>query len=99
VIGEEAGLVGSTTLIGLYGFVMWRIWRAAATARDLFGTLVCVGVMCMFVFQIFENMGMTMGIMPITGIPLPFVSSGGSSTIGAFAGLGLVLNVGMRRFS
>lgn len=99
VIGEELGLLGSGLLIGLFGFIVWRIWRAAATARDLFGTLVCVGVMCMFVFQIFENMGMTMGIMPITGIPLPFVSAGGSSTIAAFAGLGLVLNVGMRRFN
>ncbi|MBA2609190.1 MAG: rod shape-determining protein RodA [Actinobacteria bacterium] len=99
VVGEELGLFGSTLLIGLFGFIVWRVWRAAATARDLFGTLVCVGVLCMFVFQIFENIGMTMGIMPITGIPLPFVSYGGSSTLAAFAGLGLVLNVGMRRFS
>lgn len=99
VVGEELGLVGSTTLIALFGFITWRIWRAAATARDLFGTLVCVGVLCMFVFQIFENIGMTMGIMPITGIPLPFVSYGGSSTLAAFAGIGLVLNIGMRRFS
>ncbi len=99
VIGEETGLIGSALLIGLFGFISWRVWRAAATARDLFGTLVCVGVLCMFVFQIFENIGMTMGIMPITGIPLPFVSYGGSSTLAAFAGIGLVLNVGMRRFS
>jgi rod shape determining protein RodA len=99
VVGEEMGLLGSSLLIGLFGFITWRIWRAAATARDLFGTLVCVGVLCMFVFQIFENIGMTMGIMPITGIPLPFISYGGSSTLAAFAGIGLVLNVGMRRFS
>ena len=99
VVGEELGLVGSAVLISLFGFITWRIWRAAATARDLFGTLVCVGILCMFVFQIFENIGMTMGIMPITGIPLPFVSYGGSSTLAAFAGIGLVLNVGMRRFS
>lgn len=99
VVGEEFGFLGSGFLIALFSFICWRIWRAAATARDLFGTLVCVGVLCMFVFQIFENMGMTMGIMPITGIPLPFVSYGGSSTLAAFAGLGLVLNVGMRRFS
>jgi rod shape determining protein RodA len=99
VVGEEMGLVGSSLLILLFGFITWRVWRAAATARDLFGTLVCVGVLCMFVFQIFENIGMTMGIMPITGIPLPFISYGGSSTLAAFAGIGLVLNVGMRRFS
>jgi rod shape determining protein RodA len=99
VVGEEMGLLGSSALILLFGFITWRVWRAATTARDLFGTLVCVGVLCMFVFQIFENIGMTMGIMPITGIPLPFISYGGSSTLAAFAGIGLVLNVGMRRFS
>lgn len=99
VVGEELGLLGSGFLILLFGFITYRMWRAAATARDLFGTLVCVGVLCMFVFQIFENIGMTMGIMPITGIPLPFISYGGSSTLAAFAGIGLVLNVGMRRFS
>jgi rod shape determining protein RodA len=99
VVGEEMGLVGSGTVISLFAFIMWRLWRAAATARDLFGTLVCVGVLCWFVFQTFENIGMTMGIMPITGIPLPFISYGGSSTLAAFAGIGLVLNVGMRRFN
>ncbi|MEY2418198.1 MAG: rod shape determining protein RodA, partial [Actinomycetota bacterium] len=99
VVGEELGLLGSGALILLFAFITYRVWRAAATARDLFGTLVCVGVLCMFVFQIFENIGMTMGIMPITGIPLPFISYGGSSTLAAFAGIGLVLNVGMRRFS
>jgi rod shape determining protein RodA len=99
VVGEELGLLGSGALILLFAFITWRVWRAAATARDLFGTLVCVGVLSMFVFQIFENIGMTMGIMPITGIPLPFISYGGSSTLAAFAGIGLVLNVGMRRFS
>ena len=79
--------------------MVWRIWRAGALARDLSGTLICVGVLAMFVFQIFENVGMTMGIMPITGIPLPFMSYGGSSTLAAFAAVGLVLNVHMRRFS
>ena len=61
--------------------------------------LVCVGVLAMLMFQIFENVGMTMGIMPVTGIPLPFVSYGGSSTIAEFAAIGLVLNVHMRRFA
>ncbi len=68
-------------------------------ARDQFGRLVCVGVLAMLVFQIFENVGMTMGITPITGIPLPFMSYGGSAMIASFAGIGLVLNVHMRRFS
>ena len=66
--------------------MVWRIWRTAQLARDDFGTLVCVGVLAMFVFQIFENVGMTMGIMPITGIPLPFMSYGGSSTLTTFVG-------------
>ena len=99
VVGEELGLVGSTLLLALFALVVWRTWRAATLAKDLYGTLVCVGVLAMFVFQIFENVGMTMGIMPITGIPLPFVSYGGSSTLAAFAAMGLVLNVHMRRFT
>jgi rod shape determining protein RodA len=99
VVGEELGLVGSGLLLMLFAFVVWRTWRAAALAKDLSGTLICVGVLAMLVFQIFENVGMTMGIMPITGIPLPFMSYGGSSTIACFAAMGLVLNVHMRRFS
>jgi rod shape determining protein RodA len=99
VVGEELGLVGSGTLLALFAFVVWRVWRAAALAKDLSGTLICIGVLAMFVFQIFENVGMTMGIMPITGIPLPFMSYGGSATLASFAAVGLVLNVHMRRFS
>lgn len=99
VVGEELGLVGAGLLLIAFAVLVWRIWRAAALAKDLCGTIVCVGVLSMFVFQIFENVGMTMGIMPITGIPLPFMSYGGSSTIACFAAIGLVLNVHMRRFS
>jgi rod shape determining protein RodA len=99
VVGEELGLLGSALLLVLFAIVVWRTWRTATLSKDLYGTLVCVGVMAMFVFQIFENVGMTMGIMPITGIPLPFVSYGGSATVASFAGIGLVLNVYMRRFS
>jgi rod shape determining protein RodA len=99
VVGEELGFVGGATLLLLYAAMAWRIWRAANVARDAFGTLLCVGVLSMLLFQIFENMGMTMGIMPITGIPLPFLSYGGSSTIAEFAAIGLVLNVHTRRFS
>jgi rod shape determining protein RodA len=96
VVGEELGLVGSTTLLALFAILIWRMWQAAEAAPDRFGTLICVGVIAMFAFQIFENVGMTMGIMPITGIPLPLVSYGGSSVIACFAGLGLVLNVRLR---
>jgi rod shape determining protein RodA len=98
-VGEEFGFVGGTTLLALFAIVIWRTWRTAIVARDLFGTLVCVGVLAMFAFQIFENIGMTTGVMPVTGIPLPFMSYGGSSTITAFACVALVANVSMRRFS
>jgi len=98
VVGEELGFVGGATFLGLMAVIIWRIWRTAALARDQFGQLVCVGVMGMFVFQIFESVGMAMGIMPVTGIPLPFMSYGGSTTLACFAGVGLVLNVHMRRF-
>ncbi len=98
VVGEELGFAGAATLLVLFAVIMWRIWRAAQLARDLLGTLFCVGVLAMFVFQVFESVGMTMGIMPVTGIPLPFMSYGGSSTLACFAAIGLVLNVHMHRF-
>jgi rod shape determining protein RodA len=97
-VGEELGFVGASVLLALFAIVMWRTWRAARLARDFFGTLVCVGVLAMLAFQMFENMGMTMGIMPVTGIPLPFMSYGGSSLITTLACTGLVANVSMRRF-
>ena len=98
-VGEELGFVGAGTLLALLAAIAWRIWRAAQLSRDPLGTLICVGVLSMFAFQVFENAGMTMGIMPITGIPLPFVSYGGSAMLTGFISIGLVLNVHMRRFS
>jgi len=99
VVGEELGFAGGTMVLVLFALLVWRIWRAALLASDLFGTLMCVGLLAMFAFQVFENVGMTMGIMPITGIPLPFMSYGGSATIASFLAVGLVANVHMRRFS
>ena len=98
-VGEQLGFVGSGVLLALMGTIVWRVWRAAQLARDEFGTLLCTGIMVMLVVQIFENVGMTMGIMPITGIPLPFVSYGGSALLTMFISMGLVLSVHMRRFS
>lgn len=98
-VGEQLGFLGGATLLGLLALIVWRVWRTAQLARDEFGTLLCAGIMALFVFQIFENAGMTMGIMPITGIPLPFMSYGGSSTVTLFAAMGIVLSVHMRRFS
>jgi rod shape determining protein RodA len=99
VVGEELGFFGGATLIGLYGLLVWRVWRTARVSSDFFGTLLAVGVLGIFAFQVFENIGMTMGIMPITGIPLPFMSYGGSAIIASFIAVGLVANVNMRRFS
>ena len=99
VVGEELGFVGSVTLIVLYGLLLLRVWRIAALAHEYQGTLICVGVMAMLLFQVFESIGMTMGIMPITGIPLPFVSYGGSSILTSFMAIGLVQSVHMRRYA
>lgn len=96
-VGEQVGLVGSALLLALFLLVLWRVWRIASRAADTVGTLMCIGVLAMIVFQVFENVGMTMGIMPIAGIPLPLVSYGGSAVIATFLGIGLVLSVGMRR--
>jgi rod shape determining protein RodA len=97
-VGEQLGFLGSATLLGLFAFLLWRGLRVAAMSRDLFGTLLAAGVVALWAFQIFVNVGMTMGIMPITGIPLPFISYGGSSLITNFIAVGLLLNIHMRRY-
>jgi rod shape determining protein RodA len=98
VVGEELGFAGAIGLLLAFGAVLWRGIRIALIARDPFGSLVAAGVVAMFAFQAFVNIGMTIGIMPITGIPLPFVSYGGSSLIASFLAVGLLLNVHMRRY-
>jgi rod shape determining protein RodA len=97
-VGEELGFVGAATLLALFALVMWRTWRTARIARDYYGTLVCAAIFTMFGFQIFENIGMTLGIMPVAGIPLPLMSYGGSSTLATTACIALVANVHSRRF-
>jgi rod shape determining protein RodA len=96
VAGEELGLVGSGLIVILLGVVLWRGISIASRAEDGFGTLVAVGVVCWFGFQAFENIGMTVGIMPVTGLPLPFVSYGGSSMFANMLAIGLLQNVHMR---
>jgi rod shape determining protein RodA len=98
-VGEELGFVGSSLLLVLFGIVLWRTWRIAQLARDYYGTVVCGGVLAMFGFMIFENIGMAMGIMPVAGIPLPFMSYGGSATVACCACVALVANVHANRFS
>ena len=78
--------------------MLWRLWRIARLAQDLLGTLIAVGAMALIAWHVFENIGMTMGLMPVTGIPLPLLSYGGSSAIAILAMLGLVQSVHMRRF-
>jgi len=97
--GEELGFIGACLILALFGVVLWRTWRTARLARDFYGTLVCAGVLAMFTFMIFENMGMTMGIMPVTGIPLPFMSYGGSALITCLACVGVVQNIYANRFN
>lgn len=96
-LGEEFGFVGVSLLLLLYAYMLARIWFIARSSNDLFAAFACVGALSMLTFQIFQNIGMTMGIMPITGIPLPFLSHGGSSTVVAFGLIGLVINVSARR--
>jgi rod shape determining protein RodA len=96
-VGEQLGFAGTASLLALFAVILWRILRIAQLSKDGFGRLVCAGVLGLIGFSVFQNAGMTMGIMPITGIPLPFVSYGGSATIAFFAAIGLTLNVGMRR--
>jgi len=95
-IGEQHGFVGTSILLALYLFVVWRGLRALAAAGDGYGAVVIGGIVATLVFQVFVNVGMTMGIAPITGIPLPLVSVGGSSLIANLAALGLLLGVQMR---
>jgi rod shape determining protein RodA len=98
VAGEELGFRGAGFLLGLYALLLYRIWRTAQNASSLFGRLLCTGVFAMFLFQIFQSVGMTMGMMPITGIPLPLVSYGGSSMLTSMLALGLVAGVHRRRY-
>jgi rod shape determining protein RodA len=98
VVGEELGFVGAIGLLALFAILLWRGFRTALMSRDAFGTLLAMGIVAMLAFQVFVNVGMTMGIMPVTGIPLPLVSYGGTSMVVNWAAVGLLLNVHMRRF-
>lgn len=96
VIGEELGLIGGLAVIGLFTILLVRMAGIVRNSLDFYGALVVAGFIGMFAFQIFENIAMTMGLMPVTGITLPFLSAGGSSIMANMFALGLVLDVGMR---
>ncbi|MDR1961157.1 MAG: rod shape-determining protein RodA [Gracilibacteraceae bacterium] len=97
IVGEEFGFIGASALLLAFCLLLLRMIHIASGAADLYGMLVVSGIISMLLFQIFENVGMVSGIMPITGIPLPFITSGGSSMWTNMIGAGLVLNVAMRR--
>lgn len=96
-VAEEFGFAGSALLIGVFVLALARIWRIAHLSRDLMGTYICAGVFTMLLFQVFQNIGMTVGIMPVTGLPLPFISYGGTGQLTWFIMFGLVQSVYMRR--
>lgn len=96
VIGEELGFIGALCLILLYGFLILRAILISYNAREINGTLIVIGITAMWLFHVFENIGMCIGVMPITGIPLPFVSYGGSSMLTNMIGVGLILSVNIR---
>lgn len=97
-IGEEGGFIAAVVVLALFALLLWRALRIAMLSRDSFGTLLACGIAGMLAFQVFVNVGMTIGIMPITGIPLPFLSYGGSSLITSFVAVGMLMNIHMRRF-
>ncbi|HHX73601.1 MAG TPA: rod shape-determining protein RodA, partial [Firmicutes bacterium] len=94
---EGAGFIGAVILLLLFMFLILRIIRLASQAKDSFGMLVCIGVATMMTFHVLVNVGMTIGMMPVTGLPLPFMSYGGSSLLMNMMAIGIVLNIGMRR--
>lgn len=96
VAGEQLGFLGSGLIILLYLVILLRAFAIAKRTNDMFGRLVCIGVIAWFAFQTFENIGMTMGLMPMTGVPLPFLSYGGSSMFACLIGIGLLQNVHLR---
>ncbi|MER6731010.1 rod shape-determining protein RodA [Streptomyces puniciscabiei] len=97
VAGEELGFLGAGLIIFLLGVVLWRACRIARDSTELYGTIVAAGIVAWFAFQAFENIGMTLGIMPVTGLPLPFVSYGGSSMFAVWVAVGLLQSIKVQR--
>jgi rod shape determining protein RodA len=93
VVGETYGFVGAALVLSLFALLLWRALRIMTMAKNFYGTLVAGGIVAMLMFQVFVNVGMTLGIMPITGVPLPLMSYGGSSVIVTFLALGLLQSI------
>ncbi|WP_338696435.1 rod shape-determining protein RodA [Streptomyces sp. Q6] len=97
VAGEELGFVGAGAIVLLLGVLLWRACRIARETTELYGTIVAAGIIAWFAFQAFENIGMTLGIMPVAGLPLPFVSYGGSSMFAVWVAVGLLQSIRVQR--
>ncbi len=97
VVGEEWGFIGAMILVLVYGYIILRFIIIARTSKDIFGSMLTVGIVSSLLFSLLQNIGMTIGLMPITGITLPFMSYGGSSMLTNFMAVAIVLNIGMRR--
>ncbi|MCR1935307.1 rod shape-determining protein RodA [Clostridium tepidum] len=97
VVGEEWGFIGAVILLLAYGILVYKFIKTAKNSKDIFGSMVTIGITSSFMFSILQNIGMTIGIVPITGITLPFMSYGGSSSLNNFFALALILNINMRR--
>lgn len=97
VAGEELGFVGAGLILVLLGVILWRACRIARETTELYGTVVAAGIIAWFAFQAFENIGMTLGIMPVAGLPLPFVSYGGSSMFAVWVAIGLLQSIRVQR--
>lgn len=97
VIAEEFGFLGALIVLALYVFVIWRGFRIAAMSKDLYGTLLATGATSIFFFHLIINVGMTLGMMPVTGLPLPFITAGGSTMLTSLMAIAIILNVGLRR--
>lgn len=93
VVGETYGFVGAAIVLSLYALLIWRALRIMTMAKNLYGTVIAGGILAMFMFQVFVNVGMTIGIMPITGVPLPLLSYGGSSVVVTFIAVGLLQSI------
>ncbi|MGA0081164.1 MAG: FtsW/RodA/SpoVE family cell cycle protein [Ilumatobacteraceae bacterium] len=96
-IGEQFGMIGGAVVLALFTIILWRIWRTAHMARDRFSFFLASGAFTMVLWQVFQNIGMTLGVMPVSGLPLPFISYGGSHLISSAILIGLVQSIHMRR--